>query len=89
MSAAVLLIVLALALLAVLLKTRPGDAAKAPPASKNAERYWEQKVLSQTLGNRGAMERAVTARRRKYPHASRAELLEMIHDEYLRDRNRS
>lgn len=85
MSAAVLLIVLALALLALLVATRPGTS-KGPPGSRNAERYWEEKILRQTRGNRGALERALTARRRKYPQASRAELLEMVHDEYVRDR---
>ncbi|GBF05154.1 hypothetical protein DAERI_030320 [Deinococcus aerius] len=85
MSTAALLIVLALALLALLLATRPGTS-KGPPAGRSAERYWEEKILRQTRGNRGALERALTARRRRYPHASRAELLEMIHDEYVRDR---
>ncbi len=77
---------LALLLLAVLLATRPG-AVKGPPAGRNAERYWEERILRQTRGNRGALERAVTARRRKYPHASRAELLQMVHEEYVRDRS--
>ncbi|WP_425430317.1 hypothetical protein [Deinococcus planocerae] len=85
----VLVIVVALALLAVLLATRPRRVPKSSPAGKNAELHWERKILSQTLGNRGAMERAVTAKRRNYPRASRADLLEMVHDEYVRDRNRS
>ena len=73
----------------MLLATRSGKTSSGPPTNRNAERYWEQKVLDQTRGNRGAMERAVTARRRKHPRASRAALLEMVHDEYVRDRNRS
>ena len=32
------------------------------------------------------MERAVTARRKKFPHATRLELLKMVHDEYVKDR---
>ncbi|MEW6420134.1 MAG: hypothetical protein AB1511_00200 [Deinococcota bacterium] len=84
---ALLLILLALALLAVLLATRPGGQLKDFPRGRTAERDWEEKILRQTRGNRGALERALTARRRKYPHASRAELLEMIHDEYVRDRS--
>lgn len=89
MLSALLLIVLALALIAGLLATRPGGTSKSSSAGRGAEVHWERKILSQTLGNRGAMERAVTAKRRKYPRASRAELLEMIHEEYVRDRNRS
>ncbi|WP_216325484.1 hypothetical protein [Deinococcus aestuarii] len=90
MLSALLLIVLALALLAGLLATRPrGGAPRASSTGRTAELFWEEKVLRQTRGNRGAMERAVTAKRRNHPRASRAALLEMDHDEYVRDRNRS
>lgn len=82
---AVLLIVLAVGLLGVLLATRPGGGTGA----RGDERDWEERLLRQTRGNRAAIERAVTAKRRQYPHASRAELLKMIHEEYVRDRNRS
>lgn len=50
------------------------------------EAQWEDRVLRLTRGNRGAMERAVTARRRRFPQATRLELLKMVHDEYVRDR---
>lgn len=49
---------------------------------------WEQRLMSMTLGNRGAIERGVTAKRRQHPRASRAELLEMVYEDYLRDRSR-
>ncbi|MBB6017314.1 hypothetical protein ACFP9V_06795 [Deinococcus radiopugnans] len=38
-----------------------------------------------TRNNRGAIERGVTAKRRNFPHASRAELLERVHTDYMRD----
>lgn len=57
-----------------------------PHTTRGQEAHWEERVLALTRGNRGAMERAVTARRKKFPLASRTELLKMVHDEYLRDR---
>ena len=42
--------------------------------------------MAMTLGSAGAIERGVTAKRRRFPRASRAELLKMVHDDYLRDR---
>lgn len=50
------------------------------------EAKWEEKILLMTRGNRGALERAVTARRRKFPNATRLELLKLVHDEYVKDR---
>lgn len=44
-----------------------------------------QKLLTVTRNNRGAIERGVTAKRRKFPQASRAELLERVHTDYMRD----
>lgn len=85
MSAALLLIVLALGLLVAWVVTRLGSGTR----PRGDERHWEERVLLQTRGNRGALERAVTAKRRQYPRASRAELLKTVHDEYVRDRNRS
>ncbi|WP_156039262.1 hypothetical protein [Deinococcus marmoris] len=50
------------------------------------EDLWLQKLLAVTLNNRGAIERGVTAKRRSFPHASRAELLERVHTDYMQDR---
>ncbi|PNY80140.1 hypothetical protein [Deinococcus koreensis] len=50
------------------------------------EAQWEERVLRLTRGNRGALERAMTARRTRFPQATRLELLKMVHDEYVRDR---
>lgn len=47
-----------------------------------------RQLLGMTLGNHAAIERAVTARQRQVPHASRAELLRMVLDEYRRDHAR-
>lgn len=55
------------------------------PASRR-EQVWQRRLLLLTRGDAGAIERGVTARRRKFPRATRAELLEMLHDDYLRDR---
>lgn len=78
----ILVIVLALLLVGWLFWTRR------PGASSRGAEKWERLVLSQTLGNRGAMERAVTSKRKKFPEASRAQLLEMVHEDYARDRSR-
>ncbi|MFC4638538.1 hypothetical protein [Deinococcus hohokamensis] len=52
------------------------------------EAQLEQKILRLTRNNRGAMERAATAKRQKHPVASRAQLLQMVHDDYVRDYSR-
>ena len=90
-------IALALLWLVVLLLTRPRTR---PPAPRSAPRFqppprrmektdedlWTRKLMGMTLGHAGAIERGVTAKRRKFPRATRAELLEMVHSDYLRDR---
>ncbi|MDV6375841.1 hypothetical protein [Deinococcus arenicola] len=58
----------------------------ARPRSASDEDLWLQKLLTLTLNNRGAIERGVTAKRRNFPSASRAELLERVHTDYMRDR---
>lgn len=94
-TVAALLTLLALCGAALLLLTRPaqrGPSTFRPPARrmmKTEEEVWLRKLMTVTLGNRGAIERGVTAKRRKFPRATRAELLEMVHDEYLRDRSRN
>ncbi|MPY67101.1 hypothetical protein F8S09_10420 [Deinococcus sp. SDU3-2] len=95
MTTALVLIVISLAGVGVLLLTRrsgPGHSGGfRPPARrmmKTDEEVWLRRLLTLTRGNRGAIERAVTAKRRKFPRATRAELLEMIHDEYRRDHAR-
>ncbi|GGK98719.1 hypothetical protein [Deinococcus radiotolerans] len=55
---------------------------------RRAERALEEELLRLTRGNRGAIERGVTAQRRQHPQASRAELLRRVRDEYVRDRSR-
>lgn len=57
---------------------------RATPRAREAQ--WEERVLLLTRGNRGAMERAVTAKRKRFPNATRAELLKMVYEDYLRDR---
>ncbi|WP_309569758.1 hypothetical protein [Deinococcus sp.] len=63
--------------------TRPGCPF---PVITSQERHWEERILLMTRGNRGALERAVTARRRKFPQATRLELLKLVYDEYVKDR---
>lgn len=53
---------------------------------QGAEEFWMEQLLLITRGNRGAIERGVAARRARHPDAPRAELLRMLHDEYIRDR---
>lgn len=96
MTVAALLTLLALCGAALLLLTRPAErrpssSFRPPPRRmmKTEEEVWLGKLMTLTLGNRGAIERGVTAKRRKFPRATRAELLEMVHDEYLRDRSRN
>lgn len=89
--AVLLLVMLALGLVVFLLLSRPKSTS--PKVQQRAlgngqEKVLEQKLLSMTLGNRGAIERGVTAKRRQHPRASRAELLEMVYDDYVKDRSR-
>jgi len=69
---------------------RPGSRSgvRAPGRGSRAERALEEELLRLTRGNRGAIERGVTAQRRRHPDASRADLLRRVRDEYLRDRTR-
>ena len=46
---------------------------------------WEKKVMTQMRGDRARFQRTLDAKRVKHPRASREQLLEMIHDEYVRD----
>lgn len=46
---------------------------------------WERKVLSQLRGDRAAMERLVAGQAKRFPRAGRAELLERVYDDYVRD----
>ncbi|MDL2343305.1 hypothetical protein QOL99_03975 [Deinococcus sp. MIMF12] len=95
MTTALVLIVISLAGAGVLLLTRRGGPGRPggfrpPPrrTMKTDEEVWLRRLMTLTRGNRGAVERAVTAKRRTFPRATRAELLEMIHDEYRRDHAR-
>lgn len=97
MSIAALVILLALFWTGILLLTRPRGKAqrssapgfRPPPRKmfKTEEDVWLRKLMNITRGNRGAIERGVTAKRRKFPRATRAELLEMVYDEYVRERS--
>ena len=53
------------------------------PTGKAA--MWERKVLSQLRGDRAAMERLVAGQAKRFPRAGRAELLERVYDDYVRD----
>ncbi|MBZ9714192.1 hypothetical protein [Deinococcus multiflagellatus] len=90
MDAALLLVLLAGLVFALLLATRNlrHPERRGQGQSRRAEAVWERKLLSMTLGNRGAIERGLTAKRRQHPGASRAELLRRLHDDYVRDRSR-
>jgi len=95
-TVAATLILLALCGAALLLLTRPAERRRSSPScpphrrvTKTGEDIWLRKLMTLTLGNWGAIERGVTAKRRRFPRATRAELLEMVHDEYLRDRSRN
>ena len=95
MSAAVFLALLALfwAVLLLLSRGKVGQSVagrRGSPRSEglpspSQEEFWLQKLLTVTRNNRGAIERGVTAKRRNFPHASRAELLERVHTDYMRD----
>lgn len=91
METLLLIALICIAVLAVLffLKPRPvrGTSPRARPALAPGERDWETRVLAQMMGDRARLERTVQSRRAKHPAASRAELLEIIHQEYVRDRS--
>lgn len=82
---AYLLVAIAVLLVLWLLLSR-----RRPVAQRQAQslEHLERRVLSQTLGNRGAMERAVLVKSRQHPRASRAQLLEMVSEDYARDHSR-
>ncbi|KEF34052.1 hypothetical protein RDMS_09330 [Deinococcus sp. RL] len=98
MTTALVLVFLSLAGAGVLLLTRrrgpglPGEPRRFRPPPrrmvKTGEDVWLRRLMTVTRGDRGAIERAVTAKRRKFPRAPRAELLEMVYDEYRRDHAR-
>ena len=91
METLLLIVLICTGVLAVLffLKPRParGTSPRARPALASGERDWETRVLAQMMGDRARLERTVQSRRAKYPAASRAELLEVIYYEYVRDRS--
>ncbi|MFC5849750.1 hypothetical protein [Deinococcus petrolearius] len=87
---------LALLWLVTLLLTSPRTRPPAPRPTprfqspsqrtvKAGEEQWTRTLLAMTRGNVGAIERGVNAKRRKFLRATRAELLEMLHDD-VRDR---
>lgn len=82
----VLIVALAVTAFVLLRFFRPGDGQRVVGRPMGEEARWEERILLLTRGNRGAMERAVTARRRKFPNATRLELLKLVHDEYVKDR---
>ncbi|WP_119675238.1 hypothetical protein [Deinococcus sp. RM] len=90
MDALLLILLLAAFVWALLHVTRHlrGVRSASRDSGPRAERALEEELLRLTRGNRGAIERGVTAQRRRDPQASRAELLRRVRDEYLRDRSR-
>ncbi|WP_104991779.1 hypothetical protein [Deinococcus sp. NW-56] len=88
MTTALVLIVISLAGAGLLLLTRR-DGGFPAARSQGAEDALLRQLLSMTLGNRAAIERAVAARQRQFPRATRAELLRMVLDEYRRDHARN
>lgn len=87
MTTALVLIVISLAGAGVLLLTRRGGTFSAA-RGRGAEDALLRQLLGMTLGNRAAIERAVIARQRQFPRASRTELLRMVLEEYRRDHAR-
>lgn len=91
METLLLIILICTGVLAVLFFLKPrsarGTSPRARPALAPGERDWETRVLAQMVGDRARLERTVQSRRAKYPAASRAELLEVIDHEYVRDRS--
>ncbi|GGN39522.1 hypothetical protein [Deinococcus daejeonensis] len=90
MDALLLILLLGAFVWALLHVTRHLRSARSGPrgSGPRAERALEEELLRLTRGNRGAIERGVTAQRRRHPDASRADLLRRVRDEYLRDRSR-
>lgn len=93
MDALLLILLLAAFVWALLHFTRDlrrggSRSGRAQGSGTRAERALEEELLRLTRGNRGAIERGVTAQRRRHPDASRADLLRRVRDEYLRDRTR-
>ncbi|WP_088250341.1 hypothetical protein [Deinococcus indicus] len=81
-------ILLGLGLLALWLYMRSGSLTRRPARSGPARLtagQWEGRVLNQMRGDRARFERTLAAKRVKHPRASREELLEIIHEEYVRD----
>lgn len=87
MTTALVLIVISLAGAGVVLLTRRGSRRPALPRGPGEDVLMRQ-LMKMTLDNRPAIERAVAARQRQFPHATRAELLRMVLDEYRRDHAR-
>ena len=56
-------------------------------ANRPREAVLMEKLMTITRGNQGAIERGVTAKRRAHPRANRAELLDLLYHEYLKDRS--
>ncbi|GGI71932.1 hypothetical protein [Deinococcus wulumuqiensis] len=61
------------------------QAGRAVTVPKGKDAMWERKVLSQLRGDRAAMERLVAGQAKRFPRAGRAELLERVYDDYVRD----
>lgn len=70
----------------VRIERQRGHRGGPPRSGQAAERHWMTKLMDITRGNTGAIERSVTAKRRRFPQATRAELLERVYDDYRRDR---
>ena len=81
--------IIAIALLSIGLYLRarsvtPGATRSTGPA-RLLPTQWEKKVMTQMRGDQARFQRTLDAKRVKHPRASREQLLEMIHDEYVRD----
>lgn len=87
---------LALVLFMVMLWSQPDSKSKFHLPRQEQERRpiqmesgsgvaWERKVLAQLRGDRVAMERLIAYQARRNPRASRAELLQQVYDDYVRD----
>ncbi|MFC4637007.1 hypothetical protein [Deinococcus hohokamensis] len=93
MEAVFLVVLVGMGLLALLLymsspsaptpKARRGPASRAPHALTGSA--WEKRVMLQMRGDQARFQRTLAAKQAKYPKASRDELLEIIHYEYVRD----
>ena len=92
METLILILLAMIAVLAVLLYLKPKagplqsrDTRPLPSRTTGEVLQWERRVLTQLRGDRAAMERLLSARRRRFPHAGRQELLQHLHEEYTRD----